>query len=112
MSDYEVYGGIVLAGIAIGGTIGPSVIAVHHRLEAEVGDMPRWADALALVGGYAAAVVLAAACGAVLGWRSDALGHDYYVGAVWGLVGGIIGPSMWSSVRELAVDALRRKANV
>ena len=109
MTELEVCGGIVLAGTAIGGTLAPGVVAMHKRLEAELGDMPRWADVAALVGGVGAAVVVATACGAVLGWRSDALAHDPYIGAVWGFVGGITGPSLWPSVRGLVVEAVRAR---
>ena len=107
MSELEIYGGIVIAGIAISGTVGPGIVAVHHKLEREVGDMPRWADVLALVGGVGFGVALAVAAGAILGWRAEAL--DPYIGGVWGLVGGVIGPSMWGSVRGLALDTLRRR---
>ena len=107
MSELEIYGGIVIAGIAISGTVGPGIVAVHHKLEREVGDMPRWADVLALVGGVGFGVALSVGAGAILGWRADAL--DPYIGGVWGLVGGVIGPSMWGSVRGLALDLLRRR---
>jgi hypothetical protein len=112
MSELEIYGGIVIAGIAISGTVGPGIVAVHHKLEREVGDMPRWADVLALVGGVGFGVALA-----VARWRDLGLARRR-AGPVHRRRMGLgrrrhrpvdVGLSPWSGAR-LAAAACRRLA--
>ncbi len=104
--DLMIYGGITIAGI-LASQLTPSLVSLHHRLERDTGDMPPWADRLALVGSYLSGLGAAVAAGYVLGREADAL--TGWIGAVWGGCGGIVGPQMWPSVRKLTVEAARRR---
>ena len=109
MTELQVYAGITLAG-AMASQVTPALVKLHHRLERELGDMPRWADALALAGSWVAGIGAGLLAGAVLGHESDAIGHSWRVGAVWGCLGGVVGPTVWPSVWRLGLDAAKRRA--
>ena len=104
--DLIIYGGITLAGV-LASQLTPSLVALHRRLERETGDMPLWADRLALAGSWLAGIAAATVAGYVLGREADAL--TGWIGAVWGGCGGIVGPQLWPSVRRLTVEAARRR---
>jgi len=108
MTELQVYAGITLAG-AMASQVTPALVRLHHRLERELGDMPRWADALALAGSWVAGIGAGLLAGAVLGHESDALGHSWRIGAVWGCLGGVVGPTVWPSVWRLGLDAAKRR---
>ena len=104
--DLIVYGGVWLSGV-LASQLTPALVRLHHQLERQIGDMPRWADGMALVGSWGAGMVAAGVAGAVLGREADGL--TWPIGAVWGACGGVVGPQMWPSVRRLTVDAVRRR---
>lgn len=86
--------------------LGAVCVAVHRRLRDEVGvHFPRWADVANLVVSHLLAVAAAAGAGAALSLP------NWQVGATWAACGGIIGPQVWPSVRQMTLDALRKRAD-
>ena len=79
------------------------IVATHKRLEHDAGvELPRWSNIAAIVG--STVIGIAAAYGA--GYSIH--GH---VGAIWSACGGVIGPQVWPSVRELTLNAISKRAD-
>ena len=111
MTPHElwIYGGMTLAGV-LASQVTPAIVQLHKRLERDVGDLPRWADVLVIVGSWLLGIAAAVVAGAVLGREADGL--TWQIGAVWGGCGGVVGPQMWPSVRRLTVSAARRRLGI
>lgn len=109
MTENQVYAGIVLAGVCAS-QMQPMIMGIHRRLERDVGvDLPRWADVGALLSSWLFGLAAAIVAGAVLGAESDALGHSWRIGAVWGGLGGVVGPQIWPAIKSAVGRFVKRK---
>lgn len=91
----------ILIAVALGVVLAGATAKGGHALYTQVDAIrgySRLRDVLARAAIVVVGVLLAAAGGAVYGWRWEGFGHDPIMGALWGLAGGALSPWLWLRV--------------
>ena len=108
--DYLIYLGCVVLSAGIAGPTAQALAMLYGKLD-EVSKWSRTRDALAVACAWLVACALAVACAAVYGWRSDAMVHDPWIGALWGVWGAAASPWLSPALRNVVGKTIARKGD-
>ena len=109
MDWLTMYAGCVLAGVVFGGALSAGGSRLYLKLDKE----KHWGpihDTLTLAAITVAAVLVAAAVGAVYGSETEAMANSWRIGAIWGGAGGVLSPWLFRPLRVAGAKGIASAA--